>query len=39
MEDAARTDYSMLMSLLFLLIAGGGKLSFDRLFSRTRAAL
>jgi uncharacterized membrane protein YphA (DoxX/SURF4 family) len=31
MEDAARTDYSMLMSLLFLLIAGGGKWSIDAL--------
>jgi putative oxidoreductase len=34
MEDPARTDYSMLMSLLFLLAAGGGRWSLDRLFSR-----
>jgi len=32
MEDPARTDYSMLMSTLFLLIAGGGRWSLDRLF-------
>jgi putative oxidoreductase len=29
MEDAARTDYSMLMSLLFLLIAGSGRWSIN----------
>ncbi len=38
MEDAARTDYSMLMSLLFLLAVGGGKWSLDRLFARGRGA-
>ncbi len=30
MEDAARTDYSMFMSLLFLLIVGGGPWSLDK---------
>ncbi len=30
MEDPARTDYSMFMSLLFLLMAGGGRWSLDR---------
>ncbi len=34
MEDPARTDYSMLMSLLFLLAVGGGRWSLDRLFTR-----
>ena len=29
MEDPARTDYSMLLSTLFLLIVGGGRWSFD----------
>jgi putative oxidoreductase len=29
MEDAARTDYSMLMGLIFLLLAGSGSLSLD----------
>jgi uncharacterized membrane protein YphA (DoxX/SURF4 family) len=29
MEDAARTDYSMLMGLIFLLFAGSGTLSLD----------
>ncbi len=29
MEDPARTDYSMFMSLVFLLIAGGGRWSLD----------
>jgi putative oxidoreductase len=29
MEDPARTDYSMLLSLLFLLIVGGGAWSVD----------
>ena len=29
MEDAARTDYSMLMGLIFLLFAGSGSLSVD----------
>jgi uncharacterized membrane protein YphA (DoxX/SURF4 family) len=35
MEDAARTDYSMLMSLLFLLIIGGGIWSIDAVLSKT----
>lgn len=34
MEDHARTDYSMLMGLLFLLVVGGGKLSLDSLLAR-----
>jgi putative oxidoreductase len=35
-QAEARTDYSMLMSLLFLLIVGAGAWSLDaRLFSRT----
>jgi putative oxidoreductase len=29
MEDAARTDYAMLMGLIFLLLAGSGSLSLD----------
>ena len=29
MEDVARTDYSMLMGLIFLLLAGSGSLSLD----------
>lgn len=29
MEDSARTDYAMLMSLVFLLMVGAGKWSFD----------
>jgi len=29
MEDAGRTDYSMLMGLIFLLLAGSGSLSLD----------
>lgn len=29
MEDIARTDYSMLMALIFLLFAGSGSLSLD----------
>lgn len=29
MEDAGRTDYSMLMGLIFLLFAGSGSLSLD----------
>jgi putative oxidoreductase len=37
MEDAARTDYSMLMSLLFLLAVGAGRWSLDRLFTRRSA--
>jgi putative oxidoreductase len=34
MEDAARTDYSMLVSLLFLLIVGGGTWSIDAVLRR-----
>lgn len=33
MEDAARTDYSMLMGLIFLLLAGSGSLSLDARFA------
>jgi putative oxidoreductase len=33
MEDAARTDYSMLMGLIFLYFAGSGSLSLDAKFS------
>ena len=36
MEDHARTDYSMLMGLLFLLIVGGGKWSIDALLSNPK---
>jgi putative oxidoreductase len=36
MEDVGRTDYSMFMSLIFLLFAGGGSLSLDALRSRGR---
>ena len=35
MEDPARTDYSMLMSTLFLLIVGGGRWSFDRICGKS----
>ncbi len=38
MEDPARTDYSMFMSLLFLLIVGAGWWSLDALLSRHRTA-
>jgi len=36
MEDAARTDYSMLMALIFLLFAGSGSLSLDARLSRDK---
>jgi putative oxidoreductase len=36
MEDHARTDYSMLMGLLFLLIVGSGKWSIDALLSNPK---
>jgi uncharacterized membrane protein YphA (DoxX/SURF4 family) len=36
MEDPARTDYSMFMSLLFLLIVGGGGGSLDRLITKSQ---
>jgi uncharacterized membrane protein YphA (DoxX/SURF4 family) len=38
MEDPARTDYSMLMSLLLLLIIGGGKWSVDALLSKSNSS-
>jgi len=34
MEDPARTDYSMFMSLLFLLAVGAGRWSLDALLGR-----
>jgi len=34
MAHEARTDYAMLLGLLFLLVAGAGTVSFDALFSR-----
>jgi len=36
MEAEARTDYSMLMGLVFLLIAGAGPLSADRRLPHSR---
>jgi putative oxidoreductase len=36
MEAEARTDYSMLMGLIFLLLAGSGCLSLDAHFSRDK---
>jgi uncharacterized membrane protein YphA (DoxX/SURF4 family) len=36
-EAEARTDYSMLMGLIFLLIVGGGVRSFDARLARKRA--
>jgi hypothetical protein len=36
MEDPARTDYSMFMSLLFLLIVGAGSVSLDALILKRR---
>ncbi len=36
MEDPARTDYSMFMSLLFLLIVGAGRWSLDAYLDRHR---
>jgi putative oxidoreductase len=38
MEDLGRTDYSMLMGLIFLLFAGSGSLSLDARFSREKKA-
>lgn len=35
-EDAARTDYSMFMSTLFLLIVGGGVISLDAWWAKKR---
>ena len=37
MEDAARTDYSMFMGLIFLLFAGSGSLSLDARRARARS--
>jgi putative oxidoreductase len=36
MEAEARTDYSMLMGLIFLILAGSGCLSLDAWFSREK---
>lgn len=38
MEDAARTDYSMLMGLIFLLFAGSGSLSLDAQLANRKSA-
>jgi putative oxidoreductase len=38
MEDPARTDYSMLLSTLFLMIVGGGQWSLDRLLYKLTSA-
>ena len=38
MEDPARTDYCMLMSLLFLLIVGAGRWSLDAAIWRAKAS-
>jgi putative oxidoreductase len=38
MEDAGRTDYSMFMGLIFLLLAGSGSLSFDAWRSHGKTA-
>jgi putative oxidoreductase len=38
MEDAARTDYAMLMGLIFLLFAGSGSLSLDARLARGKTA-
>lgn len=38
MEDPARTDYSMLMSLLFLLLVGAGRWSLDARWHRQGTA-
>ena len=37
MEAEARTDYAMLMGLIFLVLAGSGCLSLDAYFSRDKA--
>jgi uncharacterized membrane protein YphA (DoxX/SURF4 family) len=36
MEADARTDYAMLMGLIFLVLAGSGCLSLDAYFSRDK---
>ena len=38
MASEARTDYSMLMGLLFLLLVGAGPWSLDALMSRSPSA-
>jgi uncharacterized membrane protein YphA (DoxX/SURF4 family) len=38
MSSEARTDYSMLMGLLFLLVVGAGPWSLDALRSRNSSA-
>lgn len=38
MEDAARTDYSMFMGLIFLLFAGSGSLSVDARLAKGKSA-
>ncbi len=38
MQAESRTDFAMLMGLLFLLLAGGGAVSLDRWLGRRRAA-
>jgi len=38
MEDAARTDYSMFMGLIFLLFAGSGSLSVDAQLAKGKPA-
>jgi len=37
MAHEARTDYTMVMGLVFLLIVGGGVLSIDQLLARARS--
>jgi putative oxidoreductase len=37
MEDAGRTDYAMLMGLIFLLFAGSGSLSLDAIMVRGKS--
>ena len=37
MQAESRTDFAMLMGLLFLLLAGGGALSLDRWLDRPKA--
>jgi len=38
MEDAARTDYSMFMGLIFLLFAGSGSISVDAQLAKGKPA-
>jgi uncharacterized membrane protein YphA (DoxX/SURF4 family) len=37
MAHAARTDFSMLLGSLFLLIVGAGRCSFDAVLSRSKS--